>query len=140
MPFLFFAIYPLAEIAAFILVGEAIGVLATLGLIVISSALGLIMLRDAGIMTALRLQRKAANPALILAEGGSRMLAGLLLAIPGFLTDVAALAILVRPLRVFLLGRLLKGALVREAPIAPDKTGPRPAPKSIDGDFRRIDP
>ena len=62
-------LFPLAEIATFILVGGAIGVLRTLGLVIVSSVIGGIMLRDAGIMTALKLQRRQGNQAAILADG-----------------------------------------------------------------------
>jgi UPF0716 protein FxsA len=134
MPFLLFVIYPLSEIAAFILVGEAIGVLPTLTLIVISSALGLVMLRDAGLMTIMALRRNAANPAVILAEGGSRMLAGLLLLIPGFLSDLAALAILLPPVR-----RLLFQGAVGRAVGQTRQNAAEVTPEVIDGDFRRID-
>jgi UPF0716 protein FxsA len=143
MPFLLFVIYPLAEIAIFILVGEAIGVFATLALIVISSALGLVMLRDAGIVTALKLSRQTANPATILAEGGSRIMAGLLLLLPGFLSDLAALAILFPPVRAFLLGRMIKGAkagMIVRGNVVSGAHGPAtPKPTAIEGDFRRID-
>ncbi len=99
MPLLLILLFPLAEIAIFIVVGGAIGLARTLALVVISIAVGLEMLRDAGAMTALKLQRQRGNHAAILAEGGTRMLAGLLLLIPGFLTDLAAIPLLIPALR-----------------------------------------
>ncbi|HTJ63606.1 MAG TPA: FxsA family protein [Alphaproteobacteria bacterium] len=126
---------PLAEIATFIVVGNAIGVLRTLMLIVVSAAVGFIMLRDAGIMTAFRLQRQRGDQAAILAEGGTRMLAGLLLLIPGFLTDLAALLILIPPVRDFLLKAVRLPAAA--APAAAEK--PQTRTDVIDGDFRRLD-
>jgi UPF0716 protein FxsA len=129
MPLILILIFPLAEIAAFIMVGREIGVFATLGLIVVSSLLGLGLLREAGILTAMRLQRREGNPATVLAEGGVRMLAGLLLFIPGFLTDIAAVAVLLPSVRRYALrfiGRKTAGASVQH-------------PEIIDGDFRRID-
>ncbi len=133
MPLLLILLFPLAEIATFIFVGGAIGVTRTLGLVIVSSALGLIMLRDAGAVTALKLQRQTANPAAILAEGGMRILAGLLLLIPGFLTDIAAGLILIPAVRRLLLARVGGKA-------QPSARGPAgPEPKTIEGDFRRID-
>lgn len=129
MPLILILIFPLAEIAVFIVVGREIGVLATLGLIVISSLLGLGLLREAGILTALRLQRREGNPATVLAEGGVRMLAGLLLLIPGFLTDIAALGVLLPAVRRYVLRFIGK----KTASAAGEQ------PKVIDGDFRRID-
>jgi UPF0716 protein FxsA len=128
MPLLLFLMFPLAEIAAFILVGKAIGVLATLALVAAGSAIGAVMLRDAGVLTALRLQAGAGNPATILAEGGARMLAGLLLLIPGFLTDLAALAVLVPALRA---------PLLRVVPV--NRQQPRDRPDVIEGQFHEID-
>jgi UPF0716 protein FxsA len=133
MPFLLFLVYPLAEIAAFILVGEAIGVMATLALVIISSACGYAMLRDAGIMTMLELRRKTANPAAVLADGGTRMLSGLLLLLPGFLTDLAALIVLFPPSRDFLMARVLRSASVGRA------SPSRARQDVIEGDFRRLD-
>lgn len=126
-------LFPLAEIAGFILVGRAIGVVSTLALVVASAIVGLALLRDAGLMTVQRLQRGFEAPATILAEGGARMAAGLLLLIPGFLTDIAAAALLVPSLR---------RALARR--FAPEAAGPaaarrEAAPGVIEGEFRRID-
>ena len=90
------------------------------------------MLRDAGIMTALKLQRQNGNQAAILAEGGTRMLAGLLLLIPGFLTDIAALLILIPAVRAFLFKRV-------HVPQPPADKSASPPDRTIDGDFRRLD-
>jgi UPF0716 protein FxsA len=135
MPLLLILALPLAEIATFIVVGNAIGVLRTLTLIVISTVVGFIMLRDAGIMTAFRLQRQRGDQAAILAEGGTRMAAGLLLLIPGFLTDFAALLILIPPVRDF----LLKTARRSAAPTQANGEKPMPSSHVIDGNFRRLD-
>jgi len=133
MPFFLILMLPLAEIAVFILVGNAIGLLPTLALVVASSALGMVMLRDAGAMTVLKLQRQRADPALILAEGGTRMFVGLLLLIPGFLTDLAAIVFLAFSLRRPLASRFAGAATRRPAPAS------AAAPEVIEGDFRRLD-
>ena len=133
MPLLFLLLFPLAEIATFILVGGAIGVVRTLVLVVVSALIGIIMLRDAGVMTALKLQRHHGNPAAILAEGGARMLAGLLLLIPGFLTDIVAILVLIPSTRGLLFSGLGAGGP------AAGPTQPASRPDVIEGDFRRID-
>jgi UPF0716 protein FxsA len=133
MPLLLVLLFPLAEIATFILVGGAIGVIRTLALVIVSSLIGMTMLRDAGVMTAIRLQREKGNPSAILAEGGTRMLAGLLLLIPGFLTDIAAILVLIPATRALLFGRIAAAA-----PTA-GPTQPSPRPDVIEGDFRRLD-
>jgi len=133
MPLLLVLLLPLAEIATFIMIGGAIGVVRTLGLVIVSSLIGGIMLRDAGIMTALKLQRQQGNPAAILAEGGTRMLAGLLLLIPGFLTDIAAILVLIPGFRNLLLARFVPAGTAARA------SGQSTPVDVIDGDFRRLD-
>ena len=133
MPLLFLLLFPLAEIATFILVGGAIGVLRTLILVVLSALVGWIMLRDAGVITAIKLQRQHGNPAAVLAEGGTKMLAGLLLLIPGFLTDIAAILVLIPSTR-----NLLFSGLGPNGPTA-GPGQPASRPDVIEGDFRRLD-
>jgi UPF0716 protein FxsA len=133
MPLLLLLIFPLAEIATFIVVGGVIGVVRTLALVIVSAIIGIIMLRDAGAMTALKLQRQRGNPATILAEGGTRMLAGVLLLLPGFLTDIAAILVLIPALRRAVVVRLSKTGAT------PARGGTEPSSKIIDGDFRRLD-
>ena len=131
MPLLLFLILPLAEIAGFIVVGQAIGLVPTLLLTIAISALGLTMMRDAGALTLAGLQRGARAPGNVLAEGGIRMAAGLLFLIPGFLTDIAGVALL-----TFGAGRLL---MAGKAPPSAPPAGPNPPRNVIEGDFRRLD-
>jgi UPF0716 protein FxsA len=134
MPLLLILFFSLAEIAVFIMVGRAIGVIATLALILATSIAGATMLRDAGILTVLRLQQRRGNPAAVIAEGGARMIAGLLLMIPGFLTDLMAVAVLVPGLRRSLLARM------RRAGSGADEASPiRNESTIIDGEFRHLD-
>ena len=93
---------PLIEIAGFIIVGKAIGLLATLGLIVLAALVGMAVLRGTtfsmmGDMRA-RLDRGEA-PGRPLADAVLIMLAGILLIIPGFFGDLVALLLLLPPVR-----------------------------------------
>lgn len=133
MPLLLLLLFPLAEIATFILVGGAIGLVRTLFLVILSAVVGWIMLRDAGVITAIRLQRQHGNPAAVLAEGGARMLAGLLLLIPGFLTDIAAILVLIPSSRSL----LFRGFTPNGPAAGPGQPASRP--DVIEGDFRHID-
>jgi UPF0716 protein FxsA len=133
MPLLLLLLFPLAEIATFILIGGAIGVVRTLILVALSALVGWIMLRDAGVITAIKLQRRHGNPATVLAEGGARMLAGLLLLIPGFLTDIAAILVLIPSTRSL----LFSGFSPNNSATGPGQTPSRP--DVIEGDFRRLD-
>lgn len=119
---------PLAEIAIFILVGRAIGIFPTLMLVVLSAILGMTMLRDAGLLTVERLRRGIGSPDAVLAEGGTRMAAGILFLIPGFLSDLLAIALLIPSTR-----KLFR----RNGSGQPPQPG---RPTVIDGEFRRLDP
>ena len=124
---------PQRRVVRLIIVGGKIGLVRTLALVIVSAIVGIIMLRDAGAMTALKLQRQRGNPATILAEGGTRMLAGILLLIPGFLTDIAAIMMLIPAVRRLIVSRLGKGT------VSPNSPAAGPSPQIIDGDFRRLD-
>jgi UPF0716 protein FxsA len=80
----------LAEIAGFILVGEAIGVLPTLGLVLLGMLAGALLLRQLGIATLVKAQAEMAagrTPARPLAEGAIKALAAALIILPGFVSD-----------------------------------------------------
>jgi UPF0716 protein FxsA len=92
---------PIMELAVFIAVAVAIGFAAALGLIVLGSVCGLMLLRHGGAGHVARV-RTAINGRSFSALqtdglGGRVMLAGLLLLIPGFVTDAIALVLLVSP-------------------------------------------
>jgi len=104
---------PLAELAAFIAVAVAIGFFAALALVVTGSFAGLMVLRHAGgnHIERVRLALGADSFTSLQADGtGSlTLLAGMLLLIPGFITDAAALMLLVAPLRRGLAAALRRG-------------------------------
>ncbi|WP_417597634.1 FxsA family protein [Pararhodobacter oceanensis] len=97
---LLFVALPLIEIALFIAIGSEIGVFTTLLLIVLGAAVGVTILRGQharalGLMQGgLRIE-----PGAFLAQGAFRVLAGLFLILPGFLTDSLGLLLLVPPLQ-----------------------------------------
>src|SRR5947209_20505251 len=85
---------PLAELIAFIAVAVAIGFAAALGLIVLGSVCGLMLLRrGGGHVTRIRTAVNGRSFSALQTDGpdGLVMLAGLLLLIPGFITDAIAL-------------------------------------------------
>jgi UPF0716 protein FxsA len=94
--------YILAEIAGFILVGEAIGVLPTLGLIVLGMVAGTMLLRRQGVSTLRKVQADLAAgkaPARPLAEGAAQAAGALLIMVPGFVSDLVGIALFVPPVR-----------------------------------------
>ncbi len=115
--FLFLALV-LGEIAGFVLVGEAIGVLGTLGLVLLGMVAGVALLRHHGVETLMRVRSElAANrpPARPLAEGAILALASLLIILPGFLTDIAGVLLFVPLVREGLWRRFKNKVEVRSA-------------------------
>lgn len=104
MPLAILLLLPLAEIAAFVVVGKYLGVLATLGLTVLASMAGLVLLRVQGAGVLRRLQtesQKGADPAREIVHGAMIVIAAFLLIIPGFITDVVGILLFVPFVRDF---------------------------------------
>ncbi len=101
IPFLLLAI-PVAEIAAFIVVGQWIGVLPTLACIVLTAIIGSFLLRRQGLATlsAIRQEVDAGRmPGRQLVHGLMIALAGVLLMTPGFVTDTLGFLLFVPAVR-----------------------------------------
>jgi UPF0716 protein FxsA len=95
-------ILPLAEIAGFVVVGKAIGLLATLGLVILGTIVGAALLRVQGISILRRLSevsREGGVPGREFVHRAMVVVAGLLLLIPGFVTDILGLALLIPGVR-----------------------------------------
>jgi UPF0716 protein FxsA len=99
---------PLMELVVFIAVAVAIGFGSALGLILLSCIGGMLLLRHAGgsHISRLRVAMAEGNIRTLQADatGGMILLSGVLLVIPGFITDAIGLALLLPPLRRALLG------------------------------------
>lgn len=103
MPFfIIFLSIPLIELALFIIIGGEIGVGATLLWLVAAAALGSFIIQNQGI-NALSATRQSLDrgrlPQPSLFETLCNVLGGLLLIIPGFFTDMLAVALLVPGVR-----------------------------------------
>jgi len=101
IPFLLLAI-PLAEIAVFVVVGQQIGLLPTLGLVIATAMAGSLLLRVQGFALLSRMQRELAEgrmPARDLVHGVMILLAGILLLMPGFVTDTLGLLLFIPAMR-----------------------------------------
>ena len=99
---LFLLALPLIEIAGFVVVGSEIGVLATVALVIATTVLGSILLRiqGFGIMTRIRqTMENGGQPGRDLVHGFMVMLAGVLLFLPGFFTDIVGLVLFIPPIR-----------------------------------------
>lgn len=134
LPLLLIA-WPLAEIAGFVIVGREIGVLSTIALIILTAVAGSILLRIQGFGALRRVQEEVAagrDPGRQLANGAMILLAGLLLLLPGFITDIMGLLLFIPPVRDAV-WRLLRG---RISIVTSFGTGAR---RRADGRSRTID-
>jgi UPF0716 protein FxsA len=99
---LFLILLPLIEIAGFVVVGRQIGVLPTIGLTIATGIAGGMLLRHQGfgVMTRIRNEIEAGrDPSRNHAHGVIILLAGLLLLIPGFVTDIVGILLFLPPIR-----------------------------------------
>jgi len=104
-----FIIVPIAEIALLVHIGGLIGAWQTIGLVVLTAAIGTALFRAQGFRILMRTQDVFAQggfPAKELFDGICVLVAGVLLLTPGFVTDTLGLALLVPGLRVWI-GRAL---------------------------------
>ncbi|WP_237155235.1 FxsA family protein [Oryzibacter oryziterrae] len=105
-------LWPLAEIAVFAWVGGKVGVINTIGLVLLAGFGGLALLRLQGLSLMRRIQTElnaGRMPADSMLEGFAVALAGLLLILPGFISDIMALLLLFSPLRKLLIRLALGG-------------------------------
>ena len=90
MLFPIFVVVTLAEIYVLVSVGQAIGGLSTVLLVVITAFIGTSLLRQQGWATMAKAQQSMAEgrtPAMEMLEGVGILVSGILLLTPGFLTD-----------------------------------------------------
>lgn len=115
IPFLLLFV-PIAEITVFILIGGQIGVLSTLGMILVTAILGSILLRVQGFATLARIQeqsRSGAIPGKELVSGVMILIAGVLLLTPGFVTDSVGFLLFFPPFRHFLWSTIASKVVVK---------------------------
>jgi UPF0716 protein FxsA len=102
VPLLIVLIWIAAEIVAFVEVAEHIGVLLTVVLVLVVSASGPFLVRRAGLGVLSHARERLArgeSPNRELLDGVVLLLGGFLVCVPGFISDVVGLALLVGPVR-----------------------------------------
>jgi len=100
--FLMFIAVPLIELALLIKIGEVIGILATVGLVIITAVIGVSLLRMQGVMALRKAQEslQAGRPPIdSVVEGVCLLVAGAFLLTPGLLTDSVGFLLLVPQVR-----------------------------------------
>ncbi len=94
---LLFIVMPIVELYFIITVGEQIGALWTVVLVLLTAVIGVNLLRFQGMTTLARAQKNMAQgkmPAMEMMEGVALALAGVLLITPGFITDTIGFLLL----------------------------------------------
>ena len=100
---------PFVEIAGFVVIGGRIGVLATLAWVVLTAMLGLALIRRQGLDALGRARaalRRGESPTAELADAALVSLAGVLLLLPGFVTDAFGLVLALPPVRRRIVARM----------------------------------
>jgi len=123
---------PLIEIYVLIEVGSALGAVATIGLLMVMAIAGTLLLRLQGLQTMARVREALARgelPASTLIEGFILAVAGVLLVVPGFATDILAFICLMPPARRALANLLARDMLTRKA-------GQTPPAHTLEGVYR----
>lgn len=103
----------IVEITVLIMVGQAIGVLATILLLIGATALGVWLLRREGTRTLTAFREAMVSrrvPQRELADGVLIAMAGVLIMVPGFVSDVLALFLLFPPTRAIVTRGLTRRA------------------------------
>jgi UPF0716 protein FxsA len=102
---LLFIVVPIAELYVIIKVGEAIGLLPTLAILIADALLGSLLLRQQGRSAWRRFNAAIAEgrfPGREAADGVMVAVGGTLLLTPGFITDVFGLLLLIPPTRALI--------------------------------------
>lgn len=136
---LLLVVLPLLEIFVMVKVGSVIGAWTTVMLVIAAAATGVALIRMQGLITWRRVSAALARgqlPAMELIEGVVILIAGVLLVIPGFISDVLGILCLIPPVRRLIVLWVLRHALSVK-PTRSDGPTPPSRPRTIDGDFKR---
>lgn len=147
--FLAFLMVPIIEIALFIQVGGAIGLVPTLAIVILTAIAGTWLVKTQGRMAIAQLGQsfnELRDPTEPLAHGAMILVAGVLLLTPGFFTDAVGFALLIPSVRHAAFRFLAKRVKVQRFSMGP---GPQPGPQHprgpqggqvIDGEFEDVSP
>ena len=118
--FVLFLVMPLLELYVIVKVGSFLGLLPTIGLLLLASIVGTWLVRREGARTwaAFRQATESGRlPARETADGILVILGGALLLTPGFLTDVVGLLFVLPPTRAMVRGLAMSLVTARVAPL-----------------------
>jgi UPF0716 protein FxsA len=128
--------WPVLEIAVFIKVGAAIGLFQTLLLFILSGFIGMMLIRAEGFALLMRAEREMRRGRIPLNEAFDALClaaAGALLILPGFVSDVFAIALILPPVRKGLRWLIARYAARREVTL-------RAQSGIVDGEYEDVTP
>ncbi|HEX7300273.1 MAG TPA: FxsA family protein [Solirubrobacteraceae bacterium] len=140
---LLFIAVPIVEIYVIIQVGQAIGALWTIALLVADSILGSMLMRAQGRAAWRRFNEAIAAgrvPAREVLDGVLVIFGGALLLTPGFVTDAFGLAFLLPPTRAVIRRLLVRRVAGRFVVARPGSGRPAGAGVDVDGTASEVDP
>jgi UPF0716 protein FxsA len=134
---------PLVELYFLIKVGSQIGALSTLFLTLLTAVVGGWMVRAQGFATLVRVRDamdRGEVPAIEMMEGAVLLVCGLLLLLPGFITDIVGFVFLIPWVRRWLLTvGLQSSGIMRPMKSARRETEAGQETRVIEGEFHRED-
>lgn len=154
--FALLTVLPLLEIALLVMFGQWAGVWLTLAVVIGTAVLGVGVLQRQGLTMMLRTQEammRGEPPVGAMMDGAMTVMAGILLIMPGLITDTIGFLLLIPPVRHFLAGRLAAGMFGvgdidvevyenergQERRTAHRSPGVENGGPVIEGDFERLD-
>lgn len=140
LPLILIFLFVYIEISIFIKVAAVLGVAVTLLLVILTSCLGVSLVRNQGMRTLMQMQQKMAageSPAAEMVKSVSLVMAGFLLIIPGFFTDFLGLLLILPPVQKHLTLKLLPYFRIYRG--GPGGDGGGSGGNVFDGEFERRD-
>ena len=115
---LLFLVVPLVELYVIIQVGQAIGALNTVGILLLDSLIGGWLMKREGLAVFRRLQAKLEQgevPGSELVDAFLILFGGALMLTPGFISDIVGMALLLPPVRPLRARPVLRGSRAERA-------------------------
>lgn len=126
---LLFVVVPILELMLLVKIGEVVGLLPTLALVVITGVTGAAFARAEGVRVFFQFQKELASgrlPGQAILDGASVLLGGAFLVTPGILTDLAGFTLLLPPTRRWIQRRVRRSLerRIREGSVRVMTMGP----------------
>jgi len=138
LPFVLIFVLVWIEISLFIQVAHVLGVFMTMLLVILTSCIGISLVKNQGMKNLSLMQQKlnsGESPAAEMVKSVSLVLAGILLVIPGFFTDFLGVLLLLPPVQKLLTLKLMPHLRFWGGPGTPGGQNGF----TVDGEFERKD-